>query len=196
MVLPALPSVTYQSDQNDMAVPATNLPDILKNIQAVQPVQDYASRMNALNTGNTTWDMDSLAKTIAARSGQQADQERYKEQVGALSGLGTAQMQANAAGLGHRMGLLTEREKSRYLAPYYGAQATEAIAKAKAAPLEATGKLIQEQNARTLTNKDKLEQATKILDSFGMTAPGPDDPSYSRYMQAMYIFNTLTGQGK
>jgi hypothetical protein len=196
VALPSLPSALPSQPIQMPIQPKTDLGDILQHVQQVAPVQDYASRTGALNTGNTTWDMNSLDKILAARAGQAADTERYKEQVGALTGLGAAQMQANAAGLGHQMGLLTEREKSRYLAPYHAALATEAEAKAKATPLEAIGKLIQEQNARTMTNKDKLEQATKILSGFGVTAPDPSDPSYPMYMQARYVFDTLSKPGK
>lgn len=119
---------------------------ILNAVQNIQPVQSYTNRMNALNTGNTTWDMNSLDKILAAKAEQQADTERYQQQVGALANLGSAQMNAGAARAGHEMQLQSEREKNAYMAPYYSALGKEAGAKAEAAPLTAKADVLKALN--------------------------------------------------
>ena len=204
VVIPSLPSQPQPQSIGTIPQGGTNLGELLKTIQTVQPAEDYAHRVNALSSGNTTWDMDSLAKIIAAREGQKADTERYGHQIGALTGLGSTQMTAEAARQGHLATLAghqaqrdIERQKNAAMGPLWEAQAREANANAKAKPLETAGKIIQEAQARALTNKDKLEQATKILDSFGINAPtDPSAPGYLLYHQAKYVFDTLSGQGK
>jgi len=138
----------------------TNLSDILKTIQAIQPVQDYASRVGALNTGNTTWGMDPLQKILAAKAGHQADTERYQQQTGALTNLGTAQMQSEASRYGHEAQARSEEAKNRYLAPYYAGQTEKNVAEAGAAPLRAKAdilKALTEQAKENPTLKAALE---------------------------------------
>lgn len=144
---------------------ATNLTDLLKTIQSIQPVQNYTNRIAALNTGNTTWDMNSLDKILAAKAEQQADTERYQQEVGALANLGSAQMNAEAARAGHQTILQGEREKIAAMAPYYGSEVQKNIAQAQAAPLAAKAdvlKALTEQSKNDPVLKASLDTLVKL----------------------------------
>jgi hypothetical protein len=165
----------------------TNLGDILKTIQTVKPVEDYANRVGALNTGNTTWDMNSLDKILAAKAGQQADTERYKEQVGALANLGSAQMQAEAAKAGHQMQFQGEQMKNAYMSPYYSALGKEAGAKAEAAPLTAKADIL-----KALTEQSKENPVLKAsLEALKGFADRGDSRGYNDYAAKISM---LTGK--
>jgi hypothetical protein len=165
----------------------TNLNNILKTIQSIQPVRDYVSRINALNTGNTTWDMSGLGKILAAKAGQQADVDRYKDQLGALSNLGTAQMQSEATRFGEESKAASEAAKSAYMSPYYLSEAKRNSALAEAAPLTAKSDVL-----KALTEQAKENPILKAsLDTLKGFADRGDAPGYNDY--AMKI-SMLTGK--
>jgi hypothetical protein len=165
----------------------TNLNDLLKTIQSVQPVQDYANRVGTLNTGNTTWDMDPLQKIMAAKAGQQADTERYQHQVGALANLGTAQMNAEAAKAGHQMQFQSEQNKIAAMAPYYGSEANKNNAEAGAAPLRAKADVL-----KALTEQSKENPVLKAsLEALKTFADRGDARSYNDYAQKIAM---MTGK--
>jgi hypothetical protein len=165
----------------------TSLDSLLKTIQSVQPVQDYASRVGALNTGNTTWDMDPLQKVMAAKAGHQADTERYQHQTGALANLGVAQMNADAARFGHQTQAQSEQAKIAAMAPYYAGETEKNRAEAGAAPLRAKAEVL-----KALTEQSKenpvLKAALAQLDKYGAAG---DVEGYNDYAKKISI---LTGK--
>jgi hypothetical protein len=163
----------------------TNLNDLLKTIQSIQPVQDYASRTGALNTGNTTWDMDPLQKIMAAKAGHQADTERYQQQTGALANLGSAQMNADAARYGHQTQAQSEQAKIAAMAPYYAGETEKNKAEAGAAPLRAKAEVL-----KALTEQSKenpvLKAALAQLDKYGAAG---DVEGYNDYAKKISILS-------
>lgn len=165
----------------------TNLETLLKIIQAIQPAQSFSSRMGALNSGNTTWDMNGLDKILAAKADQRADTERVTQQTGALANLGSSAMNAEAAKAGHEMQLLGEREKNAYMAPYYASEAKRNSALAESAPLTAKADVL-----KALTEQSKENPVLKAsLETLKGFADRGDAQGYNDY--AMKI-SLLTGK--
>jgi hypothetical protein len=159
------------------------LGNILETIKGIAPVQDYASRVGALNSGNTTWDMGDIAKVRAATAGQRADEARQVNQYGALGHLGSALMTAEAAKAGHAMALQGEREKNAYMAPFYKQYGDYHEAQASALPTHTKAEVIKALAEQAKSNPG-LTASLKVLEG---TIPGT--PQYNQLVsqiQKMY----------
>ena len=200
----SIPTVAFNGDgggagygnggggSNDGTGGGAGLGGILKTLQSIQPVEGYGHRLANIQGANGTWDMNRSDQMNAANSGAQEDQNRYNQQVSALTGLGTAQMNANANQMGHMIGLQTAREGHAALKPLQDAQAANLIAEAASRPAQTQAAMLKalgEQYQYDPAMKANLE----TLKAYGDKAAMGDPQAATAYNKVAKTIAMTTG---